>query len=351
MTVPTPARSKPVAQWPDLAIRLLFWLLALVPAAWMEAAASQALIVRSDDSPVYREVVAELRRGLANGPGEGIEIAELAAAGLSTEALSAVPENGLVVTVGLAAAKSVALRSEGLPSPPRTLCLLIPRQAFDELAPRPWQGASRRITALYIDQPLARQVALLRIALPDRRRVGVILGPDSSIWRGELEAQARGAGIELAHAEIAEPAQMYGALQDLLPRIDVMLMLPDRVASDPDTAYGLMLTSYRAQVPLIGFSAGLAKAGALLSLYSTAQQQGIQGAAIARAALVGGDELPAPQHPALFTVRVNTHVARSLGLSLPDDTTLARALDAAVPTATEDGTATAAGADPQGDLP
>ena len=43
----------------------------------MQAASAQALIVRSDDSPVYREVVAELRRGLADAPDDRIEIAEL----------------------------------------------------------------------------------------------------------------------------------------------------------------------------------------------------------------------------------------------------------------------------------
>ena len=103
------------------------------------------------------------------------------------------------------------------------------------------------------------------------------------------------------------------------------------------------------RVPLIGFSAGLAKAGALLSLYSTAQQQGVQGAAIARGVLVDGDELPPPQHPRHFTVRVNTHVARSMGLSLPDDATLARALEAVAPAEPSVGKAPAAGA--SGDLP
>ena len=112
----------------------------------MQAASAQALIVRSDDSPVYREVVAELRRGLAGAPGDRIEIAELPAAGLTTEALSAVPAEGLVVTVGLAAAQAVAVQSAGLPVQPRTLCLLIPRQAFEQPTPQVGQGASRRIT-------------------------------------------------------------------------------------------------------------------------------------------------------------------------------------------------------------
>ena len=109
-----PARSPPRAQWPARAGRQLPWLLALLSLVWVQATSAQALIVRSDDSPVYREVVAELRRGLADAPGDRVEIAELPAAGLTTKALSAVPDEGLVVTVGLAAAQAVAVQSAGL---------------------------------------------------------------------------------------------------------------------------------------------------------------------------------------------------------------------------------------------
>jgi len=94
------------------------------------------------------------------------------------------------------------------------------------------------------------------------------------------------------------------------------------------TAYGMMLTSYRAQVPVIGFSEGLVKAGALLGLYSTASQVARQGAEIAGRFLTGDAALPAPQYPRYFAVSVNHTVARSLGISLDDDATLASKLAA-----------------------
>jgi ABC-type uncharacterized transport system substrate-binding protein len=66
---------------------------------------------------------------------------------------------------------------------------------------------------------------------------------------------------------------------------------------------------------VLGFSPAYVRAGALVSLHSTPAQVGIQAASLARSVLNG--QSPAPsQYPADFTVEVNTHVARSLGLEL-----------------------------------
>ena len=77
---------------------------------------------------------------------------------------------------------------------------------------------------------------------------------------------------------------------------------------------------------MVGFSEGLVKAGALLGLFSTASQQGRQGAEIAARFLAGDGGLPAPQYPKYFTVRANYSVARSLGLRLEEEAALAAAL-------------------------
>ena len=106
------------------------------------------------------------------------------------------------------------------------------------------------------------------------------------------------------------------------------MLLPDPVAINADTVYGLLLTTYRAGVPVVGFSEGLLNAGALISLFSTAQQQGRQGADIAHRVLAHEAGLPAAQYPRYFSVRVNASVSRSLGLHLPTEEELQAALSA-----------------------
>jgi len=106
----------------------------------------------------------------------------------------------------------------------------------------------------------------------------------------------------------------------------VLLALPVPIVISSGAVYDLLLTTYHAQKPVVGYSEGLVTAGALLSLYSTPRQQGRQGAEIAARILASESGLPAPQHPTYFTVRVNTSVARSLGLRIQDETELAAAL-------------------------
>jgi ABC-type uncharacterized transport system substrate-binding protein len=155
--------------------------------------------------------------------------------------------------------------------------------------------------------------------------VGVILGPSSRELEKGLRSEARSRELSLNVAQVGESSGVYAALQSVMPDSDLLLLLPDPVATNADTVYGLLLTSYRAQTPVVGYSEGLLNAGALVSLFSTARQQGRQGAEIA-SRILAHEALPAPQHPKYFTVRVNASVARSLGLHVPAEAALYSAL-------------------------
>jgi len=70
---------------------------------------------------------------------------------------------------------------------------------------------------------------------------------------------------------------------------------------------------------VLAFSQSYVNAGATLGIYSTPEQLGREAAELAGAALAApGTELPAPHYPRYFSVQVNQHVARSLGLAIPD---------------------------------
>jgi ABC-type uncharacterized transport system substrate-binding protein len=228
----------------------------------------------------------------------------------------------LVVSVGLAAAQAAVARADNVTTAPPTLCLLIPRQSFERLQPH------GRVSAVFIDQPLPRLLDLLHAALPERNRIGVVLGPTSQRLGSELGALAHERALRVETAQVSESSGVAAALQTLLPKSDLLLLLPDPVAINANTIYGLLLTSYRTQVPVVGYSEGLLNAGALLALYSSARQQGRQGAEIASSVLARNANLPAPQYPKYFTVRINASVARSLGLHLPSEAELSDALNA-----------------------
>jgi putative ABC transport system substrate-binding protein len=300
---------------------ILLWAVAM-------SSAAQLVVVLSDESASYQEVVGELRARVAPVREGRIRINAVTAQHVASGDATVFAGTELVVTVGLSAAQATIAHEAMLAAPPLTLCLLIPRQSYERLRPSPTSGRERRLSAVFIDQPLSRQLDLIRIALPDKVRVGVILGPSSELLKDEFREKARERALVPKFAEVVEASGVYGALQKVLPESDLLLALPDPVAVNAATAYGLLLTSYRAQVPVIGFSEGMAKAGALLALFSTPSQQGKQGAEIVSRMLAGALDLPAPQYPKYFTVRVNFSVARSLGLRIEEEATLAAALAA-----------------------
>ena len=295
-------------------------MLCLVPVSGVAG----TLIVLSDESAAYLVVADELRKGVEGVPPGDSRVDVITAPELARLDAAELRSMDLVVTVGLAAVQAVVAREDVLEVPPPVLGLLIPRQAYERLAPE--REGERRRSAVFIDQPLSRQLDLLHVAMPDKTRIGAILGPSSRDLKPELTDLASERGLSLSLASVAQNSDVYAALRIVMPRSDLLLLLPDPVATSVDSVHGLLLTSYRAQVPVIGFSEGLAKAGALLSLYSTAAQQGRQGGEIARRVLAGESGLPAPAHPKYFTVRINGSVARSLGLELPNEQTLTRAL-------------------------
>jgi ABC-type uncharacterized transport system substrate-binding protein len=311
---------------PRWRVRFLHAWFALAASLCAPQAGAQVLLVLSDESAGYQAVAEEVRSGLKQSRDGKLRVDAAVASRTASSDTASLDSYELVVTIGLAAAQQTLSREKDLPTPPRTLCLLIPRQSFERLLPSAGRARDSRVSAVFIDQPLSRQMDLLRVALPEKKRVGVILGPSSLDLESELARQAREHTLALTVARITERAGLYAALQNVLPASDLLLMLPDPLVSNADTVYGLLLTTYREQLPVIGFSEGLLNAGALLSLYSTAHQQGRQGAEIAREMLARAGSLPEPQYPKYFTVRVNVSVARSLGLHLPAEEALAAAL-------------------------
>jgi putative ABC transport system substrate-binding protein len=286
----------------------------LLACLWITAAHAETAVVilLSDTGVAYNEVTAALRGELERG---GIAAAEIQA-GTDLVALSRLPAK-LQIAVG-AAALQVALDGEARAP---ILATLLPLATYEQILEQSGRRSGHPVSAVYLDQPLSRQFALIRLALPDARRVGVVLGPQSSGLSAALSKAADEHGLRLLTSRANTADGLFAALQKLMGDIDVLLAAPDPVIYNSTTIQSILLTTYRAQIPLIGFSPAYAKAGALLALYSSPAQLGAQTGEIARGVLAGRP-LPQAQPPRDFAVSGNAHVARSLGLHLEDDAQL-----------------------------
>lgn len=229
----------------------------------------------------------------------------------------------LIVAVGGEAARQALRLSEGRP----VLATLLPRQAYERaLAETP--GRPRQVSAIYLDQPASRIVAFTRQLLPDRKRVGLLVGSDTRPQLAAVRQAVGAAGGTLETADLDNDAALVPILSNLLGRSDVLLALPDSSVFRRDNIRAVLLTTFRYQKPVIAFSQAFVTAGALGAVYSSPTQIARQTADVVRGLHGDGAALPAPQGPSQFSVAINRNVAQALGLSLPDEGTLQRSLAA-----------------------
>ena len=287
-------------------------------------ASAQVLVVLSDTSTIYREAADELQARLAPLRGGHLSVDRATVSELSASPERTFEGYELIVTVGLAAAQRM-LAADGHEAARATLSLLVPRRAFEDLVKPDAGSARRQVSAIYLDQPISRQLDLIALAMRAGTRVGVLFGPTSVGLANELREAARVRGLTVKRADVAQAGDLYPALQKVLRESDVLLALADPVALNASTIRGILVTSYREGVPVMGFSQALVDAGAVLAVYSTARQQGREGAEIA-ARVLRGERLPPAGYPLYFTVGVNFNAARGLGVAIDNEATLAAEL-------------------------
>lgn len=232
------------------------------------------------------------------------------------EAGMPLPDADLVIAAGMGAALSLARAR-----PAAMLAVLIPREGYTRLQKEfasQNNAATTEISAIYLDQPLRRQLDLIAAVLPDTSSIGVLYStPPRELVALRTLAKAR--NIELNERSPASASNLHAALQEILLSSDVLLALPDAEIYNTSTIRNILLATYRDKVPLVGFSPAYVKAGALCAVYSTPEQIAVQTRAIIRE-FSESRTLPAAQYAKEFEVSVNEQVARSLGLNIRSTT-------------------------------
>jgi putative ABC transport system substrate-binding protein len=268
------------------------------------ASAYNVQVISSRAGGAYDEVIESLKSELVKGT-------ELRVHYLSSNDASWRPaeSTSLVVALGVDAANAAIQAPE---SSAPILCVLIPKAAFEALTGG--RKEARRVSAIFLDTAPSRQLELIRQLLPQAKRVGTVLGGASLKDRDSIRGFARDKGLTL-QAEVAlRDTELYSALRSVLSDADVFLAVPDPVVINASTAQNVLITAFKGQVPVIGYSANYVKAGALAAVYSTPGQIGLEAGQVINAHQ-RTNNLPAPKTARYFTVGLNASVLRSFGLA------------------------------------
>lgn len=219
----------------------------------------------------------------------------------------------VIVTLGSEALRRVLSKEVRVP----IVAALIPKAGLERIVRESAHKPFVPLSALYLDQPFPRQIELIRLALPNARKIGVLWGAESGLQTSALQSAMQAKGFELVNGYVGGGSTLFAGLKAVLDDTDALLAVPDPLVYNGSSISNVLLATYRARVPVIAFSPAYVRAGALLSLHSTPRQIGLQAFAMARA-LSQGASGPMLQYPSDFSVVLNDQVARSLELLLDE---------------------------------
>ena len=280
---------------------------------WTWAADMRIQVIR-DDSPAARQIADQLGREFGR---LGLVASDQV---IGERGHGDLRRDDARVTIALGQTAWQAARSLGRPM----IVALVSRASVEE---QPWQVGEKG-AAILLDQPPERWAALLQMAFPDRSSVSLLSGTAPSRANRTLERRFQERRLVLNLETVGSRDTLVTQLERLLPRNGVLLALPDALVHNRGTIQPLLLTTYRAGVPVAAYSEAYLNAGATIALYSTPAQIATQVIEETQL-LLEGKPVSAMQAPRYFTVGVNRAVARSLGLVIPAEADLQERLHGA----------------------
>jgi putative ABC transport system substrate-binding protein len=247
-------------------------------------------------------------------------------AGVRTRGMrpSAPADVPVTMAVGPVAARAAIER----PGQDPLVLAMLSRLDYESLKTSPaLRRTDRHVGVLLREPSMADQLALIDAVLPQKRRLGVVATAESEPIEREQQRAAQGWDLQVEYAPDAK--SLASVLRLLVPRSDALMVLPDLIGDSQAATLSVLRAGAGAGLPVFGTSDGLVRSGGLAAAVSTPGQLALQARALGQkvaAAPAGAGVLVEAATPA--TVRVNTTVARGLGLRIPEERELTQRVTA-----------------------
>ena len=222
----------------------------------------------------------------------------------------------LIITIGNQPAEYVLQAKTTTP----ILSILITKRAI-ELLEKEYIPTHTWLT-ISPDQPVSRQLLLIKHLLGKHITIGTIFGPVSNNDQKTVIKAANDYSLKLNYEIISITDQLISALKSLISNSEVVLALPDPVAFNRNTIRSILLLTYRKNIPVIGFSQSYVKAGALAAVYSTPEQISMQTTEIINDIYNNKFPVTKQQNPKYFSIAINKKILRVLRIKEIDNDAL-----------------------------
>jgi putative ABC transport system substrate-binding protein len=175
---------------------------------------------------------------------------------------------------------------------------------------------------------MAKQLTLLKEAVPGATRVATLGNPTNDVYRVtfpvEIPPAARALGLQIQVLEVSAPGQLEGAIEAAVrERADALHVLGDPLFHSPPDRLPALVA--QARLPAIYIVAELVRAGGLMSYGPNFTELFRRAATYVDKILKGAKPADLPvEQPTKFELVINLKTAKALGLTIPQSV-LARA--------------------------
>lgn len=259
------------------------------------------VIAVADDSDLTKQIV----RGLQHHfPSAGVINA------WSKDIAEEIPKNRHtpLLAVGPAALRAVYAKNDGNP----IFSIFTSSQTYRNITQSGVEKSPAPVTAIYADPSLSAQFKLISMLFEKPVTAAVLIGAGTEYMRPLLRQTASDSHVGLEFASVSEPTALNRALNDI-KALPVLLAIPDGTIYNARSMQNILITTYRHNQPVIGYSNALVKAGGLASVASSVDDIIAQTEEMLIEYRKSG-HWPAPQYPKYFSVVINEDVARSLNI-------------------------------------
>jgi putative tryptophan/tyrosine transport system substrate-binding protein len=232
-----------------------------------------------------------------------------------------IPKDTLVVAVGTQALTYASNLSEST----AVIGVLVPKASYDSILADSKRNPNR-FSAVYLDQPFTRQLSLIKSIFPNTSSIGVLLGPVSQFQSNDLQSAAKQFNITVNIRLVNKADELQSNLESLMIGKQILLAIPDPLIYTRETAQTILLTSYRHQTPVIGFSQSYARSGAIAAVFTSPNQFAEEIFDTIQHLPKERFSLPPASPSRLFSIEINRQVGRSLDIPLPADDTIIKSM-------------------------
>ncbi len=266
------------------------------------ASGGSFVVLRSGEEAPYKAASARIIDRIRKSGSAAVE------ASLADWNAAALKDVEGVVAVGTEAAQRA--QSDAPAGIPIVFCMVADPQGAG------LEDDARSTRGVLMEPAPIEQLTLLRRSLPKAKSVGVLYSSASPSSVALLE-EARNAappGLSFEAVDAAAHANASDAIDALLARSpDCVWTRPDPAVYDSAVVRAVLLASLRKSTPVFGYSAAVVRAGAVVGVAVSPEDQG-EAAAMMALRKTPDDRTMAPTN---WEVAINLEVADRLGIELP----------------------------------